>query len=252
MGHHLIVEIGIIKIREVADSIGALVLADIAHPSGLISRGLLNDPLDYCHVVTSTTHKTLRGPSGIIMMRNDFENPFGIKTPKGVLRKVSSLLDSECFLNPRRPLNIIGAKAVAFKEALSDKYLEYVVQVKKNANAMAKEFVKRDYNTISGGTENHLMLIDLRNKNITGKEAEENLGKADITINKNMVPFDTESPFVTSGMRIGTAAITTRGMKEADMIKVVEFIDRVSNDDKEIDTVRKEINNWANSFPLHE
>ena len=176
------------KIREVADSVGALVLADIAHPSGLISRGLLNDPLDYCHVVTSTTHKTFRGPrGGIIMMRNDFENPFGIKTPKGILRKVSSLLDSGVFPGTQGgPLeHIIGAKAVAFKEALSDKYLDYVVQVKKNANTMSKEFVKRDYNIISGGTENHLMLIDLRNKNITGKEAEENLGKADITSHIN-------------------------------------------------------------------
>jgi glycine hydroxymethyltransferase len=241
-------------IREVADSIGALVLADIAHPSGLISRGLLNDPLDYCHIITSTTHKTLRGPrGGIIMMRNDFENPFGIKTPKGTTRLMSSLLDSGVFPGTQGgPLeHIIGAKAVAFQEALSDKYLTYVVQVKKNANIMAKEFMMRGYDIISGGTDNHLMLIDLRNKNITGKEAEENLGKADITINKNMVPFDTESPFVTSGMRIGTAAITTRGMLEDDMIKIVGFIDRVINDDKEIDQVRKEINAWASKFPLH-
>ena len=241
-------------IREVADSIGALVLADIAHPSGLISRGLLNDPLDYCHIITSTTHKTLRGPrGGIIMMRNDFENPFGIKTPKGTTRLMSSLLDSGVFPGTQGgPLeHIIGAKAVAFQEALSDKYLTYVVQVKKNANIMAKEFMMRGYDIISGGTDNHLMLIDLRNKNITGKEAEENLGKADITINKNMVPFDTESPFVTSGMRIGTAAITTRGMLEDDMIKIVGFIDRVINDDKELDQVRKEINAWASKFPLH-
>ena len=241
-------------IREVADSIGALVLADIAHPSGLISRGLLNDPLDYCHIITSTTHKTLRGPrGGIIMMRNDFENPFGIKTPKGTTRLMSSLLDSGVFPGTQGgPLeHIIGAKAVAFQEALSDKYLTYVVQVKKNANIMAKEFMMRGYDIISGGTDNHLMLIDLRNKNITGKEAEENLGKADITINKNMVPFDTESPFVTSGMRIGTAAITTRGMLEGDMIKIVGFIDRVINDEKEIDQVRKEINAWASKFPLH-
>ena len=218
------------KIRSIADNIGAFVLADIAHPSGLISRGLLNDPLDYCHVVTSTTHKTLRGPrGGIIMMRDDFENPFGIKTPKGVVRKISSLLDSAVFPGTQGgPLeHIIAAKAVAFKEALSDKYLDYVVQVKKNANIMANEFTKRGYNIISNGTDNHLMLIDLRNKNITGKEAEKNLGKADITINKNMVPFDTESPFVTSGMRIGTAAVTTRGMDEEDMVKIVDFIDRV-------------------------
>ena len=242
------------KIRSIADNIGAFVLADIAHPSGLISRGLLNDPLDYCHVVTSTTHKTLRGPrGGIIMMRDDFENPFGIKTPKGVVRKISSLLDSAVFPGTQGgPLeHIIAAKAVAFKEALSDKYLDYVVQVKKNANIMANEFTKRGYNIISNGTDNHLMLIDLRNKNINGKEAEENLGKADITINKNMVPFDTESPFVTSGMRIGTAAITTRGMIERDMVKIVGFIDRVLTNEKETKRVKKEINNWAVQFPLH-
>ncbi len=241
-------------IREVADSIGALVLADIAHPSGLISRGLLNDPLDHCHIVTSTTHKTLRGPrGGIIMMRNDFENKLGIKTPKGVTRLMSSLLDSGVFPGTQGgPLeHVIGAKAVAFREALSDKYLEYIVQVKKNAEVMSKEFIKKGYNIISGGTENHLMLIDLRNKNITGKTAEENLGMADITINKNMVPFDTESPFVTSGMRIGTAAVTTRGMLENDMIKIAEFIDRVICDEKEIEAVRNEINLWARDFPLH-
>ena len=241
-------------IREVADRVGALVLADIAHPSGLISRGLLNDPLDYCHIVTSTTHKTLRGPrGGIIMIRDDFENPFGIKTPKGTLRKISSLLDSGVFPGTQGgPLeHIIAAKAVAFREALSDKYLDYVVQVKKNAAAMSSEFIKKGYNIISAGTDNHLMLIDLRNKNITGKEAEENLGKADITINKNMVPFDTESPFVTSGMRIGTAAITTRGMGESDMKKIVGFIDSVITNKSEVDAIKKEINNWANNFPLH-
>ena len=241
-------------IREVADRVGALVLADIAHPSGLISRGLLNDPLDYCHIVTSTTHKTLRGPrGGIIMIRDDFENPFGIKTPKGTLRKISSLLDSGVFPGTQGgPLeHIIAAKAVAFREALSDKYLDYVVRVKKNAAAMSSEFIKKGYNIISAGTDNHLMLIDLRNKNITGKEAEENLGKADITINKNMVPFDTESPFVTSGMRIGTAAITTRGMEESDMKKIVGFIDSVITNRSEVDVIKKEINNWANNFPLH-
>ena len=242
------------KIRSVADNVGAFVLADIAHPSGLISRGLLNDPLDYCHVVTSTTHKTLRGPrGGIIMMRDDFENPFGIKTPKGVVRKISSLLDSAVFPGTQGgPLeHIIAAKAVAFKEALSDKYLDYVVQVKKNANIMANEFTKRGYNIISNGTDNHLMLIDLRNKNINGKEAEKNLGKADITINKNMVPFDTESPFVTSGMRVGTAAVTTRGMVEEDMVKIVGFIDRVLANENETKKVKKEINNWVVQFPLH-
>ena len=242
------------KIRSIADKISAFVLADIAHPAGLIARGLLNDPFEYCHVITSTTHKTLRGPrGGIIMMRDDFENPFGIKTPKGIVRKISSLLDSGVFPGTQGgPLeHIIAAKAVAFKEALSEKYFKYVVQVKKNANIMANEFTKKGYNIISNGTDNHLMLIDLRNKNINGKEAEENLGKADITINKNMVPFDTESPFVTSGMRIGTAAITTRGMIERDMVKIVGFIDRVLTNEKETKRVKKEINNWAVQFPLH-
>ena len=242
------------RIRETADSIDALVLADIAHPSGLISRGLLNDPLEYCDIVTSTTHKTLRGPrGGIIMMRNDFDNPFGVKTPKGVTRKLSSLLDSGVFPGTQGgPLeHIIAAKAVAFREALSDNYLNYIVQVKKNAKRMAEEFIKKGYNIISNGTENHLILIDLRNKNINGKTAEENLGKADITINKNMVPYDTESPFVTSGMRVGSAAITTRGMLGSDMIKIVNFIDRVINDENEIESVKSEINNWASGFPLH-
>ena len=186
------------------------------------------------------------------MMRDDFENPFGIKTPKGITRKVSSLLDSGVFPGTQGgPLeHIIAAKAVAFKEALSDSYLEYVIQVKKNASAMAKEFVERDYEIISGGTDNHLMLIDLRNKGITGKEAEENLGKADITINKNMVPFDTQSPFVTSGMRMGTAAVTSRGMKEDDMIKIVDFIDKALTE-KDFKIIREEVNEWANKFPLH-
>ena len=241
------------SIREVADKINAFLLADIAHPSGLISRGLLNDPLNYCHVVTSTTHKTLRGPrGGIIMMREDFDNPFGFKTPKGIIKKVSSLLDSGVFPGTQGgPLeHIIAAKAVAFKEALSEDYLNYVIQVKKNASAMAKEFISRDYQIISGGTDNHLMLIDLRNKDITGKEAEENLGKADITINKNMVPFETQSPFVTSGMRIGTAAVTSRGMLEDDMLKIVDYIDRTLID-KDFLEVKSEVNEWAEKFPLH-
>ncbi|MAK06458.1 MAG: serine hydroxymethyltransferase [Marinoscillum sp.] len=241
------------RIREVADKINAFLLADIAHPSGLISRGLLNDPLKHCHVVTSTTHKTLRGPrGGIIMMREDFDNPFGFKTPKGVIKKVSTLLDSGVFPGTQGgPLeHIIAAKAVAFKEALSEDYLNYVIQVKKNASAMAKEFIIRDYQIISGGTDNHLMLIDLRNKEITGKEAEENLGKADITINKNMVPFDTQSPFVTSGMRIGTAAVTSRGMNEVDMVKIVDFIDKALIN-KDFLGVKKEVNGWAEKFPLH-
>ena len=241
------------RIREVADKINAFLLADIAHPSGLISRGLLNDPLNHCHVVTSTTHKTLRGPrGGIIMMREDFDNPFGFQTPKGVIKKVSTLLDSGVFPGTQGgPLeHIIAAKAVAFKEALSEDYLNYVIQVKKNASAMAKEFISRDYQIISGGTDNHLMLIDLRNKEITGKEAEENLGKADITINKNMVPFDTQSPFVTSGMRIGTAAVTSRGMNEVDMVKIVDFIDKALIN-KDFLGVKKEVNGWAEKFPLH-
>ena len=187
------------------------------------------------------------------MIRDDFENPFGIKTPKGVIRKISSLLDSGVFPGTQGgPLeHIIAAKAVAFKEALSDKYLDYVVQVKKNASVMSTEFIKKGYNIISEGTDNHLMLIDLRNKSITGKQAEENLGAADITINKNMVPFDSESPFITSGMRIGTAAVTTRGMSEIDMVKIVEFIDAVISNTSEIKTIKKEINNWAKNFPLH-
>ena len=232
-------------------------LADIAHPAGLISRGLLNDPLEYCHVVTSTTHKTLRGPrGGIIMMRQDYDNPFGIKTPKGITRKISSLLDSGVFPGTQGgPLeHIIAAKAVAFKEALSEKYFEYILQVKKNAKAMSESFLNKGYNIISKGTDNHLMLIDLRNKNLTGKIAEDILGSADITINKNMVPFDTQSPFITSGMRIGTAAVTTRGMNEKDMKKIVNYIDivlsNVENKNK-IQEIKSEINNWTNKFPLH-
>ena len=244
-------------IREIADTVGAFVLADIAHPAGLIARGLLNDPLDYCHIVTSTTHKTLRGPrGGIIMMRDDYENPFDIKTPKGKTKKISTLLDSAVFPGTQGgPLeHIIAAKAVAFGEALSEDYMQYILQVKKNANAMARYFEEKDYNIISNGTDNHLMLIDLRNKNITGKTAENTLVKADITINKNMVPFDDQSAFITSGMRIGTAAITTRGMKEKDMKKVVDFIDLVLTnieDEKIIEQTKKEVNLWVKNFPLY-
>jgi len=244
-------------IREVADKYGAFVLADIAHPAGLISRGILNDPLKYCHVVTSTTHKTLRGPrGGIIMMRQDYDNPFGIKTPKGITRKISSLLDSGVFPGTQGgPLeHIIAAKAIAFKEALSEKYFEYILQVKKNAKAMSKAFLNKGYNVISKGTDNHLMLIDLRNKNLTGKIAEEILDSSDITINKNMVPFDTQSPFITSGMRIGTAAITTRGMNEKDMRKIVNYIDIVLSNIENKNTIKEiksEINNWTSKFPLH-
>ena len=244
------------KIREIADSVSAIVLADIAHPSGLIARGLLNDPLDHCHIVTSTTHKTLRGPrGGIIMMRNDCNNPLGMKSPKGNLKSLSSVLDSAVFPGTQGgPLeHIIAAKAVSFEEALSENYMEYVLQVKKNAKTMAECFIEKEYNIISNGTDNHLMLIDLSNKGITGKVAENILVKADITINKNMVPFDKESPFTTSGMRIGSAAITTRGMKEKEMKKVVFYIDEVlknRNNEKKIREIKKEINKWMINYPL--
>ena len=243
------------RIRKVADEIGALVLADISHPAGMIAAKLLNDPLDHCHIVTSTTHKTLRGPrGGIIMMRHNFENPFGIKWNNGNLRSMGALLDAAVFPGTQGgPLeHIIAAKAIAFEEALSDEYMDYVVQVKLNASVMADEFVARGYKLISGGTDNHLMLIDLRNKDLTGKIAEETLGKVDITINKNMVPFDTKSPFVTSGMRIGTAAVTTRGLKEADMKKIVELIDRAlqqHQDEAALAKIKAEVNAWMIKFP---
>jgi glycine hydroxymethyltransferase len=245
------------RLRAIADEVGAILLADIAHPAGLIARGLLNDPLEHCHVVTTTTHKTLRGPrGGLILMREDFDNPFGLKTPKGELRKMSSLLDSGVFPGTQGgPLeHIIAAKAVAFQEALSDDYMDYVLQVKKNAAVMANAFVEKGYKLISGGTDNHLMLIDLRNKDLTGKLAEETLGKVDITINKNMVPFDTRSPFVTSGMRVGTAAVTTRGLKENDMLKIVDLIDRsLTHHDEEaaLENIKNEVNNWMVQFPLY-
>lgn len=244
------------KLRAAADAVGALLLADISHPSGLIARGILNDPLEYCHIVTTTTHKTLRGPrGGVIMVGKDIENPWGIRTPKGELRKLSSLLDSGVFPGTQGgPLeHVIAAKAIAFGEALSDQYMDYVVQVAKNAKVMAAEFKSRGYNIISGGTDNHLMLIDLRSKKLTGKQAEEALIKADITINKNMVPFDTQSPMVTSGMRIGTPAMTTRGLVEKDMVKVVDLIDealRKPNDDKHLKAIRRKVNTWMKKFPL--
>jgi glycine hydroxymethyltransferase len=244
------------RFREIADEIGALLLADVSHPSGLIARGLLNDPLEHCHIVTSTTHKTLRGPrGGIIMMRNDFENPFGLKTTKGKTRMMSSLLDSGVFPGTQGgPLeHIIGAKAIAFEEALSDDYMNYAIQVKKNASVMSDELIKKDYQIISGGTDNHLMLIDLRSKDVTGKAAEEALGKAEITVNKNMVPFDTQSPFITSGIRVGTAAMTTRGFKEDDMVKIVGLIDDViSNISNEahLGSIKTEIKNWVGDYPL--
>jgi glycine hydroxymethyltransferase len=245
------------RFREIADSVGALLLADIAHPAGLIAKKLLNDPVPYCHIVTSTTHKTLRGPrGGVIMMGKDFENPMGMKTPKGEIRMMSNVLDMAVFPGTQGgPLeHVIAAKAVSFYEALSDEYRDYVSQVQKNAQAMAKAFLSRGYQIISGGTDNHLMLIDLRSKNLTGKIAEGTLIRADITINKNMVPFDDKSPMVTSGMRVGTAAVTTRGMKEQDMERIVAFIDEVlMNHDNEskILNVRKEINGWMKEFPLY-
>ena len=244
-------------IREVADKIGALVLADIAHPAGLIARGLLNDPLPHCHIVSTTTHKTLRGPrGGMIMMGKDFENPWGLKTPKGEIRMMSHLLDMGVFPGTQGgPLeHTIAAKAIAFGEALSDEYMEYVVQVKKNAAAMAKSFVARGYDIISGGTDNHLMLIDLRSKNINGRDAENVLGEAGITVNKNMVPFDDKSPFVTSGIRVGTSAITTRGLKEAQMDEVVELIDQalknIGNEDQ-LDAIHDQVNAMMERFPLY-
>ncbi len=247
------------RLRDIADQVGAILLADVSHPSGLIARGLLNDPLDHCHIVTTTTHKTLRGPrGGLILMRDDFDNPFGLKTTKGELKKMSSLLDSGVFPGTQGgPLeHIIAAKAIAFQEALSDEYMEYVLQVKKNAAVMADSFVELGYQIISGGTDNHMMLIDLRNKELTGKIAEETLGKVDITINKNMVPFDTRSPFVTSGMRIGTAAVTTRGLNEEDMKRIVKLIDRtlsLSNHENESDLeqIKAEVNDWMVKFPLY-
>jgi glycine hydroxymethyltransferase len=235
------------RFREIADSVGALLMADIAHPAGLIAKGLMNDPIPHCHIVTTTTHKTLRGPrGGMIMMGKDFPNPFGQLTPKGEVKMMSNLLDMAVFPgNQGGPLmHIIAAKAVAFGECLSDEFFRYAMQVQKNAKAMAEAFVKRDYNIISGGTDNHMMLIDLRNKGISGKEAENALVKAEITVNKNMVPFDDKSPFVTSGIRVGTAAITTRGLRETDMEAVVDFIDRVLmniNDDAMIEQIGEEV-----------
>ena len=244
------------RFREIADEVGALLLADISHPAGLIAKGLLNDPLAHCHIITTTTHKTLRGTrGGVIMLRNDIENPMGITDKKGNLRMLSSLLDSAVFPGTQGgPLeHIIAAKAVAFGEALHEDFAKYVIQVEKNADLMANEFMKRGYKIISGGTDNHLMLIDLRAKNITGKEAEIVLGKAEITVNKNMVPFDTQNPMVTSGIRIGTAAVTTRGLKDKDMLKVVDLIDQVitnSQNENILKEVRKEVNAMMSDLPL--
>jgi glycine hydroxymethyltransferase len=236
------------RFREIADSVGALLLADISHPAGLIAKGLLNDPIPHCHIVTTTTHKTLRGPrGGLIMMGKDFPNPWGLTTPKGEIRMMSHVLDMSVFPgNQGGPLmHIIAAKAVAFGEALTDEFFRYQLQVQKNAKAMAEAFNKRGYNLISGGTDNHMMLIDLRNKNISGKEAENALVKAEITVNKNMVPFDDKSPFVTSGIRVGTPAITTRGLVEEDMETIVALIDKVlmnHTDEDVLEQVAEEVN----------
>ena len=244
------------RFRKIADSVNALLLADISHPSGLIAKGILNDPIPHCHIVTTTTHKTLRGPrGGLILMGNDFDNPFGKRLKNGNLRKMSSLLDSAIFPgNQGGPLeHVVAAKAVAFKEALSEEFLHYILQVKKNAKVMSDEFLKRGYNIISGGTDNHMMLIDLRNKNITGKDAEAILGTAEITVNKNMVPFDDKSPFVTSGIRVGTAAITTRGLKEEDMGVIVDFIDRAIINHNDLDSLHKigsQVSDFMKKRPL--
>jgi len=244
------------KLRQIANKVGALLMADISHPSGLIARGLMNDPLPYCHIVTTTTHKTLRGPrGGMIMIGKDFPNPWGEKTPKGEIKMMSAILDSAVFPGTQGgPLeHVIAGKAVAFGEALEESYMKYCIQLMKNAKLMAQCFVDKGYKVISGGTDNHCMLIDLRSKNLTGKLAENTLVKADITVNKNMVPFDDKSPFVTSGIRVGTAAITTRGIKEKHIPKIVDFIDKVlmnHENEKVITDVRKQVNKMMNEFPL--
>jgi len=242
--------------REVADKVGAILLADMAHPSGLIAAGLLKSPVNHCHIITSTTHKTIRGPrGGIILMGKDFENPFGIKLKNGDFKKMSSILDSSIFPGTQGgPLeHIIAGKAIAFGEALTPKYVEYQKQVIKNSKKLSDEFILKGYNIVSGGTDNHMVLIDLNNKNINGKEAEKALESADITVNKNMIPFDTKSPFVTSGIRIGTPAVTTRGLVEKDMVKIVNLIDRVIcniDDEFVINEVKKQVNEMMSSRPL--
>jgi glycine hydroxymethyltransferase len=246
------------KMREIADACGAILMADIAHPAGLIAKGLLNDPLPHCHIITTTTHKTLRGPrGGMIMMGKDFENPFGITTPKGEVRMMSSLLDSAVFPGTQGgPLeHVIAAKAVSFGEALEDSFKDYGIQIIRNAKTMAEALTSLGYYIISGGTDNHSMLIDLRSKNLTGRQSEDGLVKADITVNKNMVPFDDKSPFITSGIRIGTAAITSRGLVEEDVLKVVGFIDETLmnlTNETVISSVRKNINSFMKNFPLYE
>lgn len=245
------------RLREVANEVGALLLADISHPAGLIAKGILNDPLPHCHIVTTTTHKTLRGPrGGVIMMGKDFENPFGLKTPKGEVRMMSSLLDSGVFPGTQGgPLeHVIAGKAVAFGEALSDDFMDYALQLVKNSKKLAELLMEKGFNIISGGTDNHCMLIDLRNKNISGKKAENVLGEADITVNKNMVPFDDKSPFITSGIRIGTPAVTSRGLKEKDMEKIAYFIDSIISDpDNETNTakIRNEVNEMMKNYSIY-
>ena len=249
-------DIDFAKFREIADSVGAFLLADISHPSGMIATGLLTDPIPHCHVVTTTTHKTLRGPrGGLILMGKDFDNPFGLTLKNGKLQKMSHILNMAVFPgNQGGPLmHVIAGKAIAFEEAQQPSFKKYMTQVRNNAKAMANSFLKLDYNLISGGTDNHMMLIDLRNKNISGKDAELALVKADITANKNMVPFDDKSPFVTSGIRVGTAAITTRGLKEDQMEEIVNMIDRVIlnyNDDQIISEVAKQVNSLMRGRPL--
>ncbi|MFT5104231.1 MAG: glycine hydroxymethyltransferase [Candidatus Latescibacterota bacterium] len=249
-------EIDYKRFREIADKVGAILFADIAHPAGLIAKGIIGDPVPHCHVMTTTTHKTLRGPrGGMILMGKDFENPFGITLKNGNLRKMSSLLDSGIFPgNQGGPLeHVIAAKAIAFGEALTDDFLHYMIRVKKNAEVMAAAFVTKGYKIISGGTDNHMMLIDLRNKNITGKQAEEALGKADITVNKNMVPFDDKSPFVTSGIRIGTPAITTRGLEADEMQQIVDLVDEVIvnfEDDARLESIAVKVNAMMDGRPL--
>ncbi len=245
------------RLRSIADKIGAILLADISHPSALIAKGLLNNPMQHCHIVTTTTHKTLRGPrGGLIMMGQDFENPFGFKTPKGETKLMSACLDGAVFPGTQGgPLeHVIGAKAVAFGEALSPDFAKYAEQVQKNAKVMADAFINKGYEIISGGTDNHLMLIDLRPKGLTGKIAENTLIQADITINKNMVPFDDKSPFVTSGMRVGTAAMTTRGMKESEMGIIVDLIDKALMNHENptvLSGIKSEVNAWVKNFPLY-
>ena len=242
--------------REIADEVGALLLADIAHPAGLIAKGILSDPLPHCHIVTTTTHKTLRGPrGGMIMMGKDFVNPWGLKTPKGESRMMSAILDAGVFPGTQGgPLeHIIAAKAVAFGEALDDSFLSYVVQVQKNSRVLAQELVNRGYFIISGGTDNHSMLIDMRSKGLTGKDAEAALTACHITVNKNMVPFDDKSPFVTSGIRVGTAAVTTRGLKEDHMVRIADYIDQAivhAIDGQKTDKLGKEIGEMMSEFPL--